>query len=246
MGGARSQPSKIDKLVERIGYRFRSTDLLERALTHASFAVTHRKKPPAGFATGANSDNERLEFLGDRVLGLVVAEELLRRFPDSAEGELAPRFNALVRKETCAEVARSIELGRFLRLGSGEAAAGGRSKTAILGNACEAVIAAIYLDGGIGAARSFILERWQPHFDGIGAMHKDSKSALQEWAQGRGLPPPVYREKARSGPDHAPLFKIEVAIEGYPAQEGEGTSKRAAEQAAADAFMVREVASDRS
>src|SRR5690606_37398673 len=143
-------------------------------------------------------DNERLEFLGDRVLALVIAEELCRRFPDSEEGELAPRFNMLVRKETCADVARSLDLGTYLFLGGGEAGGGGREKTAILGDACEALIAAVYIDGGLEAAREFILRLWAPHFDGALRRAKDPKSTLQEWAQGRGLPAPHYREVSRT------------------------------------------------
>ncbi|WP_342641905.1 ribonuclease III [Rhodoligotrophos ferricapiens] len=240
MAEHRANPGKLTKLAERIGHQFAHPELLERAVTHASYPALRRKLQARMADQDATHDNERLEFLGDRVLALIIAEELFKCFPASAEGELAPRLNALVRKETCADVARSLDLGRFLRLGSSEAAAGGRTKTAILGNAVEAVIAAIYLDGGIEAARAFISRYWRPHFDGISVMAKDRKSALQEWAQGRGLPAPVYREVARTGPDHAPLFKIEVAIEGYPVQEGEGTSKRAAEQAAAHAFIARE------
>lgn len=235
----RSKPSQ-EKLIERIGYRFNAPEVLQTALTHSSVTAPFRGKTTTRTGKPSARDNERLEFLGDRVLALVIAEELCRRFPESAEGELAPRFNALVRKETCAEVARSLDLGSYLHLGGGEAAGGGRDKTAILGDACEAVIAAIYLDGGLAPARDFVLRFWADHFSGLAGRSKDPKSTLQEWAQGRRLAAPNYREVERSGPDHAPHFRVEVEIEGYPGQAGEGTSKRAAEQSAADAFLLRE------
>ncbi|WP_429515131.1 ribonuclease III [Rhodoligotrophos appendicifer] len=217
-------------MARKLGHGFQSLTMLERAVTHSSFEAGRRRK---------EGDYERLEFLGDRVLGLIIAEELLRRFPDSSEGDLAPRFNALVRREACADVARELDLGKFIKLGTGEASTGGRNKTAILGNVCEAVIAAIYLDGGLESARHFINRNWAKRFEAAENGAKDCKSSLQEWAQARGLPPPVYRETARIGPDHAPLFEVEVALQGYDPAAGQGTSKRSAEQAAAELLINR-------
>jgi len=217
------------EFAERLGHDFAEPGILERALTHASYTAGRTKSV---------RDYERLEFLGDRVLGLVVAELLFRLYPDANEGDLAPRLNALVRKETCAEVAEHLDLGAYLRLGPGEATAGGRKKAAILANACEAVIAALYLDGGLDVARGFIERYWADYLKTVSVTPKDSKSALQEWAQGRSLPPPVYEETERTGPDHAPSFCVRVTVEGFPPAAGEGTSKRAAEQAAAEAFLA--------
>lgn len=217
----------LDRLAERIGHDFRSPRLLERALTHSSFAAGRDRV----------HDYERLEFLGDRILGLVIAEMLFNRFPHMNEGELALRLNALVRKETCAEVARDLDLGDHLRLGSGELSAGGREKTAILANVCEAVVAAIYLDGGLDAARAFIGRAWARAIETVDELAKDPKSALQEWAQARGFPPPDYVEVTRKGPDHAPSFTVRVEIGAERSAKGEGQSKRIAEQAAAEALL---------
>ncbi|MGN6515622.1 MAG: ribonuclease III [Rhizomicrobium sp.] len=211
---------------DRIGYRFRQPDLLTRALTHAS-------------ATGAAS-NERLEFLGDRVLGIVIAEMLYALFPDDPEGILALKFNALVRSEACARAAEKTGLGDFLILANSESSSGGRKKEAILAGACEAVIAAIYLDGGFEAARRFIEMNWQEQFADLHTDMRDAKTALQEWAQARkGGAAPVYRLLKREGPDHAPRFAVEVSVAGQPSAMGEGGSKRDAEQAAARALLER-------
>lgn len=226
----RNHEKLLEALAQRIGHAFSSLDLLERAVTHASFSKGRRRA----------LDYERLEFLGDRVLGLIIADLLFRLYPDASEGELAPRLNALVRKETCAEVARALDLGSVLRLGPGEVTAGGRKKEAILANACEAVIAAVYLDGGLDAACRFVERSWEPHVEAVTVKPKDPKSAVQEWAQGRGLPAPEYEEMARSGPDHAPRFSVRIVIEGRAPAEGEGATKRAAEQAAAETFLRRE------
>ena len=211
----------------RLGHGFTDDALLVEALTHASL----------GSATRA--DNQRLEFLGDRVLGLVMAEALLAADPAATEGQLAPRFNALVRKETCADVARSVGMGDVLRLGRSEMMSGGRKKDALLGDALEAVIAAVYLDGGFGAARRVILRLWGRRIGGVDADARDAKTALQEWAQGRGQTPPLYVEVARSGPDHAPLFTVEARLEGGASQSAEAGSKRQAEQIAARALLAR-------
>jgi len=198
--------------------------LLKRALTHAS-------------AGGA--DNERLEFLGDRVLGLVVAEMLVRQFPDQPEGPLTLKLHALVRMETCATVAESADLGKHLILAASEDRVGGRKKPGILGDVCEAVIAALYLDGGLDAARAFILRYWQPLLNQAPEELRDPKSMLQQWAHGRGLATPEYRMVKREGPDHALRFTIEVRVGSHEPAQGEGQNLRAAEQAAARALMQR-------
>lgn len=227
--------SRSDVLENRLGYEFRDASLLRVALTHSSARV----------ATPGTADNERLEFLGDRVLGLAVAELLSERFPDASEGELARRFNRLVRKETCAAVALDLELGRHVVMSGGEADSGGRRKTTILGNACEALLGAIFLDSGFDAARRVVRELWSAHLHACEIVSADAKSALQEWAQGRGMPLPRYVEVARHGPDHAPLFVSEVQISGLDPARGEGGNKRLAEQAAASSMLVREGVWDR-
>lgn len=210
----------------RLGHVFGRPELLEEALTHSSAASPSRPH------------NQRLEFLGDRVLGLVIAEALGARFPDAAEGELAPRFNELVRKETCAEIAREIGLDRLLRLGKAESRSGVRRKTAILGDAMEAVIAAIYTDAGLEAARAEILTHWARRIEAQGAeAPRDAKTWLQEWAQGRAMSPPRYRVIAREGPDHAPVFTVEARLETGAAASARAKSKRAAEQEAAAALL---------
>jgi len=211
----------------RIGHRFADPGLLLRALTHASLASETRPS------------NERLEFLGDRVLGLAMAEALLQADPEASEGQLAPRFNALVRKETCAEVARAIGLGEVLKLGRSEMLSGGRRKEALLGDAMEAVIAAVYLDAGFAAAQALVLRLWADRIGRVAADARDAKTALQEWAQARGQPLPVYAEAARSGPDHAPRFTVEVRLADGRTERAEAGSKRAAEQAAARALLAR-------
>lgn len=217
-------------LEKRLGHRFANPDLLTAALTHSSAMSLH----------GAAVVGERLEFLGDRVLGLIVAEELFRRFPLATEGELAVRLNGLVRKERCAEVAAGIGLGEHLVLGLSERKVEGRVKPTVLADACEAVIAALYLDGGLEIARHFVLSEWGSFDMGSVRAQQDAKTALQERAQGRGLPLPKYEVRERSGPDHAPEFVIEVLIEGLGAATGMGASKRQAEQAAADALLAAE------
>ncbi len=212
---------------ERLGHSFDDPSLLQRALTHASMSSTTRP------------DNQRLEFLGDRVLGLVMAEALLQADTGASEGQLAPRFNALVRKETCAEVAEQLGLGEVLRLGRSEMMSGGRRKQALLGDAMEAVIAAVYLDGGFDTARAMILAAWGARIAGVEADARDPKTSLQEWAQAKGQPPPLYRETGRRGPDHAPVFTVEVTLQSGESGSAEAPSKRRAEQAAARALLDR-------
>ena len=211
----------------RIGHSFRKPELLVRAVTHASIGSTTRP------------DNQRQEFLGDRVLGLVMAEALLAADPKAAEGLLAPRFNALVRKETCAEVAREVGLGEVLKLGRSEMLTGGRRKEALLGDAMEAVIAAVHQDAGFEAARALVLRLWGSRVGQVDADARDPKTALQEWAQARGMPPPGYAKTGRSGPDHAPVFTVEVTLENGESAEATAGSKRVAEQAAAKLLLER-------
>lgn len=218
----------LTDLEARLGYSFRRSELLERAVTHPS--VSYDRDHVGG-------DYERLEFLGDRVLGLVVAEMLFLRFPNEAEGLLARRLAQLVRKETLASVAESIGLGDFIRLEMGMGEPSGRSNPGLLSNACEAVIAALYLDGGLEVAKGFVAAQWERRIEADIAPPTDSKTRLQEWAQGRSLPLPKYLEVARSGPPHAPTFTISVEVEGHLPMEGQGKSKRAAEQEAASQLL---------
>ena len=217
----------LSNFAERIGHRFSAPDHLVRALTHASLSAPNRP------------DNERLEFLGDRVLGMVIAEALLEHDKAASEGQLAPRFNALVRREACAEVAREIDLGAVLKLGRSEMLSGGRRKEALLANAMEAVIAAVYLDGGFQAAREMILTLWGDRLTSVEADARDAKTALQEWAQARRQPPPSYVETARQGPDHAPVFTIEARLASGQTAAATAGSKRQAEQAAAADLLAR-------
>jgi ribonuclease-3 len=200
----------------RIGHQFKDAALLSRAVTHSSMSSNTR------------SDNQRMEFLGDRVLGLVMSEALYLTDTEAAEGQLAPRFNALVRKETCADVAREIGLGEVLRLGRSEM---------ILGDAMEAVIAAIYLDAGYDVARNFVLRFWKSKIEGVDDDARDPKTALQEWAQARRMTPPKYVETDRSGPDHAPVFTIAARLDSGAEAIATAGSKRQAEQAAAKALL---------
>lgn len=218
------------QLQKRLGHDFRDGDLLSRALTHGS--ATARSGPATSY--------QRLEFLGDRVLGLAVATMLHRSFPKAEEGELARRLNQLVRKETCAEVARDLKLGDAIRLGESEAQTGGKRKMAILADVCEAVIAAVYLDGGLEAAQTLIERHWGPRMTGYNGPLRDAKTMLQEWAQGRGKAAPRYIMTERSGPDHAPSFTVQVEIDGYQPATGTGGSKRLAEQRAAETALLRE------
>lgn len=209
----------------RIGHAFARPDLLVRAMTHSSLGGE------------ARDDNQRLEFLGDRVLGLVIAEALMAGDRAADEGMLAPRFNALVRKETCADVAREIGLGAVLKLGKSEQVTGGRRKTALLGDAVEALIAAVYLDAGLDAARAMILRLWGGRIAAVEPDARDPKTTLQEWAQARGLRPPAYVLEGRVGPDHAPEFRVSATLEDGRRAEGTASPKRAAEQAAARALL---------
>jgi ribonuclease-3 len=217
----------LSDLEVRFGHAFRNPELLSRALTHSS--------------ASSSASNERLEFLGDRVLGLIAAEKLHALYPDDAEGALALKFNALARQEACAAAAEAAGLADHIKLANSEVMSGGRKKAAILAGACEAVIAALYLDGGFDVARAFVEKYWTDAFATLDQDMRDAKTALQEWAQGRKeFPaPPVYRVVKREGPDHAPRFEVEVSVNGYDPVTGDGGSKREAEQSAAKAMLKK-------
>jgi ribonuclease-3 len=225
---SRSRARDRSALEDRIGYHFADKTLLERAMTHISAA-----------SGGARVNSyQRLEFLGDHVLGLIVSDMLYRAFPRANEGELSRRLADLVRKETCADVARALDIGPALSLGSSESQAGGRLRATILGDACEALVGAVYLDGGYAAAESFVERFWKERMLKPPRPLRDPKTMLQEWAQARGLPTPAYRELARTGPHHSPKFRVAVELPDRPPAEGQGTSKRAAEQAAAAEMLL--------
>lgn len=209
----------------RLGHEFARPELLHEALTHPSL--------------GTPTSNQRLEFLGDRVLGLIISEALIGQDREASEGKLAPRLNALVRKETCAAVAAELDLGAALRMGRSETLSGGRRKTAILGDAMEAVIAAVYLDGGLEAARACVLAHWGERLERAPDQAVDAKTALQEWAQGRGLATPDYVDISREGPDHQPVFTVEARLKDGRSARGRASSKRAAQQAAAEELLAR-------
>ena len=217
------------ELESRIGHSFADKSLLDSALTHIS-ALSGKSR--AG-------SYQRLEFLGDHVLGLVVSDMLYRAFPGANEGELSRRLADLVRREACAEVARAIELGDAIKLGPSEANAGGRRRLAILADVCEALIGAVFIDGGYVAAAGLIERLWGERMRAPARPLRDPKTVLQEWAQARGLPTPLYREVERTGPHHDPEFRVSVALPDLGPAEGVGRSKRAAEQAAAAALLAR-------
>ena len=216
-----------DPVATILGYEFADPALLRRALLHRSAAP----KGDRGY--------ERLEFLGDRVLALVVTDMLMAAFPSENEGALARRLAGLVRRETLADAARGLGLGAFIRLSRSEDDSGGRDNEMILADVCEAVIGALYQDGGLDAARSFVQRHWAGRLAAAIKPPKDAKTALQEWAQGRGLPLPGYRIVSRSGPDHAPEFVVAVEVEGHAPERGAGPSRRLAEQAAATSLYQR-------
>lgn len=218
--------SQISQLEDRLGHHFADSALLKRALTHAG--------------ADAERSNERLEFLGDRVLALVVSQTLYELYPAEDEGALTRRTHALVRWEACAKVGEAVGLWDHLILTRSElSGGGGRGRGPIVGSACEAIIAALYLDGGMAAARAFIARYWD--FRESGGESRDAKTRLQEWAQGRGRggSAPVYTLVERSGPDHAPRFVVRAEVAGAPPQEGQGGSKREAEQDAAAKLLAR-------
>ena len=222
----------LSELQARLDHRFTDLSLLRSALTHSSHSTERHQQDRL-------DNNERLEFLGDRVLGLSICQQLMSAFPRASEGELARRYNRLVARKMCAVIAQSLDLGRFLILSSGEARAGGRSKSTILANAMEAVLGAVFLDGGYEKAHQVITQLWRAELTVGGDFLLDAKTALQEWAQGKGFDLPVYKDVGRSGPDHQPLFSCEVQVEQVGLGQGNGPSKRAAEQRAAQDLLEK-------
>jgi len=251
-GGAtpkRNGAGDLRALMAQLRYDFRNPEMLQTALTHPSaVAVTRPRRGKKGAAKAPpprverSADNQRLEFLGDRVLGLAVSEMLFRSFPEEDEGALARRLAALVRQDSLDAVAREIELGRYLTISRGEEDGGGRENPAILADACEAVIGALYLDGGLEVARAFIERHWQPKMNAEAKPPQDAKTALQEWAQAAGLALPRYTVVKSEGPPHDPVFEVSVSVAGQEPVSARGRSKRAAEQAAARSLLDRVVA----
>jgi ribonuclease-3 len=220
----------VAELQRRVGHQFADPELLERALTHSSVGDGAREV----------RHNERLEFLGDRVLNLCAAERLMALYPDVREGEMSRLLASLVNYHACARIARKAGLQDALRLSASATKVGARQSDAVLGDACEALIAALYVDGGLEAARAFFLKFWQDEFDRLDEPEvKDPKTQLQEWAQGRGLPLPNYAIVSRDGPDHAPCFTVEVAVEGFPPERAQGRSRQDAEKAAAQTMLLK-------
>ena len=220
------------KIIERrIGHTFADASLLATAFTHVSALKSARNRADS---------YQRLEFLGDHVLGLIVSDMLYRAFPKADEGELSKRLADLVRKEACVDVARSLGLDEAIKLGSVGAGASARLRKSVLGDICEAVIGAIFLDGGYKASVEFVERNWTERMRKPVRPLRDPKTVLQEWAQGKGLPTPSYREIERTGPHHDPQFRVAVELPGLKAAEGIGGSKRAAEKVAATAMLARE------
>jgi ribonuclease-3 len=220
----------LEGLERSLGHRFADRRLLQAALRHSSLAPGSKGRKPGDHF-------ERLEFLGDRVVGLAIADLLLARFPSESEGDLARRHAALVSRTTLAELAEGIALGAQLHLTRGEDETGGRSKPTVLADALEALIGAIYRDGGLEPARAFVARLFESKLDEAGRPPRDPKTALQEWAQGKGLPLPIYRTISSEGPPHQPSFRVEVSVKGHEPVIAEGASKQAAERAAAAALL---------
>jgi ribonuclease-3 len=226
-------PAELEALEHALGYRFQDRALLERALTHKSLIAEK---------SGSLEDNEQLEFLGDSVLGFLSSECLVARFPDYPEGKLSKLKAHLVSATRLHQVAQDLSLGEYLRLGRGEEMSGGRAKKALLANAVEAVLAAIYLDAGIDEARRFVIGRviGDDHEQEFGLESLvDYKSALQEAAQARKLPPPRYIIVAEHGPEHAKTFVVEARLGKDYVSQAQGNSKKSAGQKAAQQILER-------
>ena len=226
----RTPSEELDWIQARLEYSFSDLSLLQRAVTHASLSGD----------TENTRSLERLEFLGDRVLGLLTAENLWRRYPQYSEGDMAPRLNALVRKDTCAKAAKAIGLDKVIRLSQAEEENGGRQKPAILGDACEALLGALYIDGGLAAANKAYGMYWLEDFDRLAERYKDSKTTLQEWAQAEHKVTPKYTVLKNSGPAHEPVFTVEVSVQGLSPESASGNSKRSAQTLAAQKLLLRE------
>lgn len=220
---------QTNELESQLGYSFHDGSLLREALTHSSAR-----------AEQGGRDNERLEFLGDRVLGLTVAAMLFEQFPQAREIEFARHYNSLVCKECCAEVANGLGLGLHLIMASSEARSGGRKKPVILADACEALLGAVFVDGGFGAAQAVVQRLWSPLIATAEVPAPDAKTALQEYAQSQKRGLPEYRQVGRSGADHAPNFIVEVSVKGLKPAQGAGSSLKKAQQAAAETLLLRE------
>lgn len=220
-------PSAYTALYDLLGYPFRDPTLLTLALTHRSLARDTK-----------DLSNQRLEFLGDSVLGLAIADLLYQMFPNEAEGDLSKRLVSLVNGEQLAQIASTMQLGDYLLMSSGEEEQGGRSNPSNLEDACEALLGALYLDGGLEAVHAVVKRIWAPYATAMKAPPKDAKTALQEWAQARGLPLPDYVVVSADGPSHAPHFIIEVRLQGIPPARGEAGTKRLAERLAASAMLA--------
>ena len=232
---ANGRAEAVAALEQRIGHDFRDKGLLERALTHASVGE--------GAPPGAHGprDNERLEFLGDRVLGLLASERLLALYPEAKEGELSPRLANLVNGKACARVGRRLELGAALRMSGSATKMGVRDNDGALGDAVEALMAALYIDGGLAIARTFFLSAWAEEFASLEEpKSKDAKTRLQEWAMKMRLPLPTYSVLQQTGPSHAPRFVVGVHVPGYELEAGEGRSRREAEKAAALIMLLKQ------
>lgn len=226
-----SRVAAIEALQAKLGYHFQDAKLLEEALTHSSLSQGSRKI----------ANNERLEFLGDRLLNLLVAEHLMQLHPDAREGDLSKRLHVLVSRETCARVGGAIGIGPALRLPGGETRRGAREQDTLLADAMEALMAAVYLDDSLDRLREIFLVLWAESFAAVqDTGFANPKSALQEWAAARRLPAPVYEVLAREGPDHAPLFTISVTVQGLEPERAQGRSRQEAEKAAATALLLRE------
>lgn len=227
----------VAALTRNLGHEFRDPSLLERALTHASVGEgAERDARGRPFL-----DNQRLEFLGDRVLGLLVADRLMRDFPDANEGEMSARLHALVDKAACARVAEALGVGPAMRLSPGESKQGGRRREGVLGDAMEAILAAVWYDGGVEAAKTVFDRAWAGELAATPVRTlSNPKSALQEWALGQGRALPTYRIVERTGSDHAPTFTVEASVEGYPPLTAQGRSRQDAEKAAAVGLLQRE------
>jgi ribonuclease-3 len=226
-----SAKALVREIEERIGHTFKNPTLLKTALTHVSALKPSQNR---------TDSYQRLEFLGDHVLGLIVSDMLYGAFPKADEGEMSKRLADLVRKEACVDVAKSLGLHENIKLGTVGAGVGARLRNSIVGDICEAVIGAIFLDGGYDAAEQFVLRNWTERMRRPVRPLRDPKTVLQEWAQGKGLPTPSYREVERTGPHHDPRFRVAVDLPGLASAEGIGSSKRAAEKAAASALLSRE------
>lgn len=224
---ALSKPD-LKRLSKVLGHTFDNASRLERALTHSSARTT------------GQGNYERLEFLGDRVLGLVIAEVLFQLFPLAKEGELSVRLNQLVSAETCAAIADEIELHHFIRTGTDIKSLTGKRMANVRADVMESLIAAIYLDAGLEAARAFVLRHWEARARDSAYARRDAKTELQEWAHSQTGEAPDYKIVEREGPDHEPMFTVSVVVKGLAVETGTGRSRRAAEQDAATRLLQRE------